>query len=190
MIETVLLEDGCFYHIYNRGNNKEDIFFEDVNYAYFLLLLKRYILPIADIYAYCLLRNHFHLLIRIKDETLYSPKQSFSNLFNAYAKALNKNYNRSGKLFSERFKKKKVVEDSYLTEIVFYLHTNPQKHKLVTDFRKYRYSSYQTILSDKNTDLKRDEIIAWFGSKQMFEKYHDDRYLAIHESLYLDDLEL
>ena len=189
MMETVILEQGCFYHIYNRGNNKEDLFLEEENYAYFLLLLKRYILPIADIYSYCLLKNHFHLLIRIKDETEATSKQNFSNLFNAYAKSINKKYGRTGKLFSERFKKKKILDDSYFTEIVFYLHTNPQKHKLITDFRNYKYSSYQSILSDKNTDLKRDEIIAWFGSKQMFEKYHDERYLTVDDSPHLDDLE-
>ena len=145
MIETVILENGCFYHIYNRGNNKENIFFEEENYTYFLILLKKYIVPVAEIYAYCLLKNHFHLLIRIKDEPKSSPKQHFSNLFSAYTKSVNKKYNRTGKLFSERFKRKKVVEDSYFSEIVFYIHTNPQKHNIATDFRKYKYSSYQTI---------------------------------------------
>jgi putative transposase len=52
-------EPGVIYHVFNRGNNKENIFFEEENYRYFLELLKKHLLPIADIYAYCLLKNHF-----------------------------------------------------------------------------------------------------------------------------------
>ena len=60
------LELGKYYHIYNRGNNGESIFLEDRNYTYFLQLYIKYIEPIALTYAYCLLRNHFHFLIRTK----------------------------------------------------------------------------------------------------------------------------
>jgi REP element-mobilizing transposase RayT len=60
-------EHGCFYHVYNRGNNKEDIFKELKNYTYFFGLIKKYLLPTADIYTYCLMKNHFHLLVKIKD---------------------------------------------------------------------------------------------------------------------------
>lgn len=76
------IELDATYHIFNRGNNGENIFIEDKNYYYFLGLLKKHILPIADIYAYCLLKNHFHLLLKIKDpdeipanfkEKLYQP---------------------------------------------------------------------------------------------------------------------
>ena len=62
------IEEGYFYHIYNRGNNSEKIFFSEENYAYFLKLLTKYIFPVADIYAYCLLNNHFHILVRIKEK--------------------------------------------------------------------------------------------------------------------------
>ena len=58
------LEPGVVYHIFNRGNNKEDIFKEDKNYIYFLFLVKKYLLPITEIYAYCLLKNHFILTTR------------------------------------------------------------------------------------------------------------------------------
>ncbi|WP_244140763.1 hypothetical protein [Kaistella flava (ex Peng et al. 2021)] len=72
------IEFGRFYHIFNRGNNSQDIFFEEENYSYFLKLLAKYIIPTAEIYCYCLLRNHFHLLIRIKDvEDLVSSDFQF-----------------------------------------------------------------------------------------------------------------
>ena len=68
MIDYEPLHFGSFYHIYNRGINRERIFVEETNYEYFLKLIKKHILAIADIYAYCLLNNHFHLLVRIKSE--------------------------------------------------------------------------------------------------------------------------
>lgn len=60
------MEEANYYHVYNRGNNKEDIFFEKANYHYFLQLMNKYISPVANIYSYCLLKNHFHILICTK----------------------------------------------------------------------------------------------------------------------------
>ena len=97
MSDPIPLHPGQYYHIYNRGNNRENVFREERNYPYFLKLYAKYIEPIAETYAYCLLRNHFHFLVRIKDEkdltgfenlSGLNPSglgQPFSNLFNAYA---------------------------------------------------------------------------------------------------------
>jgi putative transposase len=60
------MEQDKFYHIYNRGNNKENIFFEERNYQYFLKLFDKYLSPFVDIYSYCLMPNHFHFLIQVK----------------------------------------------------------------------------------------------------------------------------
>ena len=61
------LEPGTYYHIYNRGVNRENIFREERNYAYFLRLYSKHITPVAETFAYCLLRNHFHLLVRVRE---------------------------------------------------------------------------------------------------------------------------
>src|SRR5713101_3495855 len=107
MNPLIPLQPGFYYHIYNRGNNREDLFREERNYRYFLRLYAKYTQPIADTFAYCLMRNHFHLLVRIKETSplLESREvsQHFSNLFNAYAKAVNNAYGRTGSLFEERF---------------------------------------------------------------------------------------
>lgn len=162
------LEFGKYYHIYNRGINRENIFIEERNYRYFMDLYARYIEPVADTFAYCLLRNHFHLLVRIKTEEeqqrdleglqdlpglrkVLSPTQQFSNLFNAYAKAINKAYNRTGGLFQERFGRIEVTSAKYFATLVIYIHRNPQKHGFVKDFREYPYSSYATLLTAKPT---------------------------------------
>ena len=67
MSKITPLQYGQYYHIYNRGNNRENIFIEERNYRYFLQLYAKHVAPVADTYAYCLLRNHFRLLVRIKD---------------------------------------------------------------------------------------------------------------------------
>ena len=182
MTITTPLESGCFYHIYNRGNNGDVIFKEKSNYIYFLALLKKYIIPKAEVYAYCLLSNHFHLMIKVLDDDdngEFSKTsrlgQNFSNLFNAYARTFNLKYNRTGKLFQERCKRKKIEDDFYFTEIIYYIHANPQNHKLLTDFRDYQYSSYSLILSSKETALKRKEVLQWFGGRKLFEKYHAEK---------------
>ena len=69
MTNPIPLEPGKFYHIYNRGNNRENIFSEERNYAHFLKLYAYHVGPIANTYAYCLLHNHFHLFVRAKDQT-------------------------------------------------------------------------------------------------------------------------
>ena len=195
MPKPVPLQYGKYYHIFNRGNNQENISIEERNYRYFLRLYAKHIMPAADTYAYCLLRNHFHFLVRIKtveeqDLTSFGnlsdlpPKlsQQFSNLFNAYAKAFNKTYHRTGTLFQRPFGRIEVTSDSYFMQLVTYIHQNPQKHGFVNDFRTWPYSSYQALLSTKPTRLQRDDVLTWFQGLDHFEDVHryevDERKIA------------
>ena len=176
------LQGERYYHIFNRGNNKEKIFFESRNFEYFLLLLEKHIVPVADIYAYCLLSNHFHLLIKtknIENETLLS--RSFSNFFNAYSKAVNKSYNRSGSLFQDRFKRIMIEDEEYFKILILYIHLNPTNHKFTEDFRSYSYSSYPSLISDQPTFLQREEVLDLFGSVRNFEDVHLQRQDEINE---------
>jgi putative transposase len=193
MTSPVALQHGQYYHVYNRGNNRENVFVEERNYRYFLKLYANYIEPIADTYAYCLLRNHFHLLVRIKtveeqeametlrvSETLrvFKPKkpgQQFGNLFNAYAKAINKAYGRTGSLFQNPFGRTLVDSDAYFVHLIAYIHQNPQKHGFVDDFRVWPYSSYHAILSEKPTHLKREEVLTWFAGPTAFQVSHQQQ---------------
>lgn len=182
------LQSGCYYHIYNRGNNKENIFREPRNYNYFLLLWKKYIEPVSLTFAYSLQPNHFHFLIFIKEniEEIKISK-AFSNCFNAYAKSINKAYNRTGSLFQERFGRKYISDEKYFAEIIFYIHTNSQMHGITDDFTTYSYSSYLSLLSDKPTLLQREEVIDWFGSKKEFINFHKSNMEITIE--YLKELE-
>ena len=173
-------EAGHYYHIYNRGNNKEDIFIEERNYNFFLFRLKKYILPIADVYAYCLLKNHFHIVLRIKSEEDLPDKFKnkihlpFSNFFNAYAKSINTAYGRTGSLFQEHLQKNKIDDEDYLKQVILYVHLNPVKHKFTNDFKTYLFSSYKIFLSDKPTSVDRAYILELFEGKENFEFCHNE----------------
>lgn len=130
-----------FYHIYNHANGDENLFRSDENYHFFLRQWAKYIEPVAESYAYCLMPNHFHFLIRTK--YLVSPFQppfgkfetfqkliskQFSNLFSSYTQAFNKMYGRRGSLFIPNFKHKEIDSDAYLTAIISSIHRNPIHH--------------------------------------------------------------
>ena len=185
------LEYGKYYHIYNRGINSCNLFKETSNYEHFLRLYEKYILPITDTFAYCLMPNHFHFLVRIKEEkNIYDkinqtgfknlsglkipnrPSKQFSNLFNAYTKAFNKRYNRSGTLFERPFKRILIENESYLKYLVYYIHHNPVKHGFVEDMIEYVWSSYLTVSSPKNTKLSRQEVIRWFDDLENLKYFH------------------
>lgn len=182
-MEKEVFEIGQYYHIYNRGNNKEDIFIEEKNYNYFLLKMKEYLIPIADVYAYCLLKNHFHIVLKIKDKEQIAEKYlnkihlPFSNFFNSYSKSINKTYDRTGSLFQEHLQRNKILDENYLKQLIVYVHLNPLKHKFSKTFEDYRNSSYKTYLSSKETSIERDFIIEMFGGLENFKFYHQEKSL-------------
>ena len=104
--------------------------------------------------------------------------QHFSNLFNAYTKAINKAYQRTGSLFERPFHRIHVDSDGYFIQLVSYIHRNPQKHGFVADFRNYTYSSFSAIHTQKRSRIETQTTLSWFGSIPSFEAYHlqfDDR---------------
>jgi putative transposase len=182
-MEKDIFESGQYYHIYNRGNNKENIFIEEKNYSYFFVKMKKYLLPIADVYAYCLLKNHFHIVLRIKENEELSEKLKekihlpFSNFFNSYSKSINASYNRTGSLFQEHLQRNRIENEEYLKQLIVYVHLNPVKHKFTKSFETYLHSSYRSYLSNKETSIDRDFILELFGGIDNFKFYHDERRL-------------
>lgn len=182
---------GHYYHIYNRGNNGIDIFLENENYFYFLRLYAKYIEPIAETFAWCLLKNHFHILVRIKEKVeieqneltytttekpkIIDPSKQFAHLFNAYTQAINKRHHRTGSLFETTFERKLVSSEKYFQQLIFYIHNNPVHHGFVKQMSLYPWSSYDSIISDKPTKLKRKEVIALFGDVDNFVFYHNQQ---------------
>jgi putative transposase len=187
-MNPIPLENGKYYHIYNRGNNGIDLFYEIENYKHFLRLYEKYIDPVAETYAWCLMKNHFHILVYIKeteeiDSTkleysstdkpkIVSASKQFSNLFNAYTLAMNKRYNRTGSLFEKNFRRKVVNSETYFQKLVFYIHNNPVHHKFAENIIEYPWTSYGTVISNKKTKLQREKVIEYFHDLENFKYYH------------------
>jgi len=174
-----VLEKGYYYHIFNRGINGCTIFENDENKIYFLKLVDKYLNKKVSMYAYCLMDNHFHLVIRVNDDEKVVT-QSFSNLFNAYAKAFNKKNKRTGSLFEKHFKRIKLNDENYLKQLILYVHLNPKYHFNI-DFTAYRFSSYQSIVSKKETKINRDEVLELFDGVDNFIYNHKKKSLILNE---------
>jgi REP element-mobilizing transposase RayT len=188
-IQKTPLEPGKIYHIYNRGINRCNLFSDNDNYEYFLSLYSKHISPIANTLAWVLMKNHLHLLVQIlpvedwksnteefKNSQNMEPNkrtyQQFSNLFNAYTKAYNKRYKRTGSLMEHSFKRKEIDTIDYLKRVIVYIHNNPVKHGFCDHPEEYPWSSYKSCLSNKPTKLAREKVINWFGGVSEFEAYH------------------
>ena len=179
------IEHGKFYHIWNRGNNRENLFYSSHNYEYFIRLYAGYLDPVVETYAFCLLPNHFHLLVRIKSFLEVSPAGETSNtrksnpvslafqrFFTAYSQAINIQERRTGSLFEKPFKRLEINTTRQLANLVHYIHTNPQKHGIIDDFRQYPWSSYNRIIRDRPSKLKKEEVMNWFSTKENYVNYH------------------
>lgn len=201
-----MFESGKFYHLYNRGNNRENLFYKKENYYYFIRQFDKYLSNFIDVYVYCLLPNHFHFLIRVKDESeiqqylattdaialsdsiCYSKviSERFRRFFISYSQAINKQENRVGSLFQKHFKVKEVNSDSYFTSLVFYIHSNPQRHGLINDFRLWEYSSYHSIQLEKRSKLKKKEVVDWFGNIKAYRAFHNNSAFDFRNLIMLD----
>ncbi len=188
-------EANTFYHVLNHAVGDENLFRCDDNFRYFLKKYDHHLSSVWEIYSYCLMPNHFHLLIKVKseEELRVLPKfsenihkfvmQKLSNFLNAYAKAYNIKYNRKGALFLDFTKRIAVREESYYTNLINYIHQNPIRHGFCKNIDEWIYSSYEACLSDKKTKLKRDEVVDWFGDKADFKKFHQDNLADLNDDL-------
>ncbi|TAL58663.1 MAG: hypothetical protein EPN85_11015 [Bacteroidetes bacterium] len=186
------LDPESIYHIYNRANGSEKIFADEGNYHFFLSRYKTYIAPIVDSYCYCLMPNHFHFLVRIKEEeqirSFFSEQKKmsssenlanlisnqFSKFFNSYVKAFNKQQNRKGSLLMKNFKRKLIDDEKYLRKVVHYIHQNPVEAKLSPKLNSWKFSSYSDIINERSTFLARSEVISWFENKENFIYCHNN----------------
>ena len=140
------------YHIYNRGNNSQPIFYNEFDYQQFIDSSYKYLVPNCQILAWCLLPNHFHFLLEANEKSLERIKwggnemtsltNGFQLLQSSYAKLINNKRNRTGSLFQQKTKAK-FLEDKTAAMTAFkYIHQNPVKANLVDKLEDWNYSSY------------------------------------------------
>ncbi len=128
--EVTFVQDH-YYHIYNRGVARQSIFRETDNYLFFLRRLKKCAHDLnVSVIAYCLLPNHYHLLVR---QDGFEPAGLLpQRCCNSYAKAFNKRYGRTGALFEDRYQAIEVDSEAYLLQVCRYIHANPVRHGLAS----------------------------------------------------------
>ena len=175
---------GNYYHLYNRGHNKQTMFFERENYLFFLRQLRKYLVPdVLEIIAYCLMPNHYHLLSHLKIDDLSSKMQPFAL---SYTKAINKRYDRKGTLFQGPFQAKLVETDAYIVELSRYIHRNPVSAGLVDSSEEWEFSSYRDFIGLRHGTLPtygivRDQFASPADYKEYVESYSaGDEGIILH----------
>jgi putative transposase len=146
------LKESGIYHIYNRGNNKQQIFFREDNYTYFLQKCFKYIKPLSKIIAWCLMPNHFHFMMEVTEKSLEPVRSGgilmpaltngFRLLQSSYAKGINVQERRTGNLFQQKTKAKLITDQEYIAAAFKYIHNNPLNAGLVDDLNHWVYSSF------------------------------------------------
>lgn len=172
-----------YYHIYNRGVNKRDIFRDNYDYSVFLNLLKRYLndRPAQDkkgriypwlhkdikLLAFCLMPNHFHLLIyQLKENAIHQLLKNVSGSYTAY---FNKKYRRTGPLFQDRYKAAMIQQDEYLQHISRYIHLNPKLYK------SWEFSSLPYYLEKNYAEwIQPKAILDLFNGISEYKKFLGD----------------
>jgi len=148
---------GCYYHIYNRGNNRSKVFFDQENYLYFIKCMRKYFIKDTfELISYVLMPNNFHLLGKVN--SIKFP-YAIKNLSIAYTKAINCRYDRVGSLFQGPYKSKLIDKEEYLLYLSRHIHLNPVSAELVRDPADWEYSSYLDYIGKRNGSLPHPDII-------------------------------
>lgn len=189
-----------YYHLYNRGNDRGRIFFEDENYLFFLGRVHRYLCPVFDIVAYCLMPTHYHFLVRIKeletqpfgDETSEHSETKTSEVLEtsevssavsnammrfsiSYTKAINERFDRVGSLFQGAYQVKHIEDESYLVGLSRYVHVNPVAAGLAESPAAWRFSTYRDYIGERSGKLPRPEVVFnSFVSRKAYRRFVED----------------
>ncbi|SDD42497.1 transposase [Niabella drilacis] len=189
-----MLHFETYYHIYNHANGDDNLFREAENYNFFLKKYHQHLDPVVETIAWCLMPNHFHLLVKIKSEeavastflkfqTLEKFEQrsaflskQFSNFFSSYTQSFNKVYKRRGSLFIKNFKRKEVTDEAYLRSLILYIHLNPVKHGFVKEMNSWFWTSLKTF-PDAYPDL----------AKQLFTNFEQYNISHQNKQIYFEE---
>ena len=169
--------DGAICHIIQRGNNKQKIFREEDDYEKFLALIKDYKDKYSfEVYNYCLMSNHLHLLIRIvRGADL--PKL-MQGMFQSFRFHYRKKHEYTGYLFQGRYKSKVVEKDAYLLECARYIERNPVRAGIVKDPFHYKWTSYGFYANGyKNGIITENPMYSTLGNNPYERKYVYKQYL-------------
>lgn len=192
----IKFEAGQIYHVWTHANGDENIFRADSDFRSFLTRYGTHLHPVVETFAYCLMPNHLHLMVRIRSEqeTLSYLREikkvstlqgfdtlggfskcisrQFGDLLNGYTQSYNYKYDRKGSLFIPNFKRKLIDSESYFGRLIVYIHNNPVYHGFVVYPHEWRYSSYLAYAQRKITKINIIEGLDWLGGPRTFYQLH------------------
>ncbi len=185
--------EGEVYHVYNRGNDKQQIFFDDEDYQDFLRRMKVYLKPESDLLCYCLMPNHFHFMLSVNEKGCKEVKgfkdcSSFQKklgvLLSSYCQRFNRKYERVGSLFQQNTRAKCLTEqeinkpNDYLYYCMNYIHQNPVRAGLVLRPEEWEYSSFKD-----HAGMREETICSKILLKQLagYQDFYAESYALIDE---------
>ena len=191
-------EHSSFYHIYNHAGSGKNIFKDHLDYIQFLKGMEKYFNDYMSINAYCLMPNHFHLLVRIKEKEVIDSnfgvidsnakrnylkneidinaliEDQFRRWFSSYALKYNNKYKDRGQLFLNRFKRIQICEVFKFEYMLCYIHHNPIHHKFRYEYRSWEYSSYNYYVNNIESVLDKKYVLERLGNIEAFRKLHEN----------------
>ena len=187
-------EKDKIYHIYNRSNEK--LFYSRNNYIFFVKKMKKLLFPICDILSWCLMPNHFHLLIQANEKSVENINEKHRKdvvflqknigvLLSSYTQAINKQENRRGKLFAHNTKAICIndsVNNNYIENCFFYIHQNPVNANLVSKLEDWEFSSFKDYAKLRNGTLINKKIASQIINYDD-ENFYKQSYCNIDEKI-------
>ncbi len=158
-------EPGNLYHIYNRGNNRQEIYNNRENYLYFVAKMQKYLKPRCSLLAWCLMPNHFHFLVHADAHSCTAvpksliPSQHLTEgirlLLSSFSKGINKQQHKTGNVFQQKTKAKCISDGKGVYDIIafHYIHQNPLRAALVQKIEQYEFSSFPDYIMLRNGTL-------------------------------------
>lgn len=156
--------NGAIYHIFQRGNNKEHIFKEDVEKGFFLKQIKECMIAYNfSLFAYVIMDNHYHLIIQTKETPIHKIMYTINN---TYRISYNKNHDRTGHVFEERYNSKLITEDAYLIWLLRYIHRNSVRAHICSELFNYKWSSDYFYRKNVKSFVNIDFILNMLSSNR------------------------
>lgn len=187
---SINFEPG-YYHLYNRGNDKNDIFHNPKDYGFFINILNynRRVCRI-NIVCYCLMPNHFHLFIRTDENS--RPVEFMKRIQMLYAKYLQENHGLIGHAFQGRYKVKPIIQENQFLYLSAYIHANPKSSGIVQNLHQWQWSSFLDYVGLRDGKLpEKDLILSYFASPREYGEWVEfigqDKLQKKLESLTLED---
>jgi putative transposase len=177
----VKFETDNLYHLYNRGNNKQPVFYSRDNYLFFREKARKTLLPHCDILAWCLMPNHFHFLVYTKRQGLDSLEMSraVGVVLRSYTRAVNRQEDRVGSLFQQHSKAKPLAigfDNNHAFYCLHYIHQNPLRAGLVKKMEHWEFSSFNEYYGKAKEPLASIDIAQRLGLVWKIEDFYKESY--------------